>query len=63
MVQGYTQQDCGSKGGWTSYLGSGRAEAGNLFSRTIYYSNETFWCSCPRGVTNDQWSAYLLEQQ
>lgn len=22
MVQGYTQQDCGGKSGWTSYLGS-----------------------------------------
>lgn len=54
MVQGYTQQDRGSKGGWTSYLGSGRAEAENLFSGTIYYSNEAFWCSYSRGVANDQ---------
>ena len=62
MVQGYTQQDRGSKGGWTSYLGSGRAEAENLFSGTIYYSNEAFWCSYSRGVANDQWPAYLPEE-
>ena len=45
MVQGYTQQDCGGKSGWTSHLGSRRAEEGKLFSRTIFYSNEAFWCS------------------
>lgn len=60
MVQGYTQQDRGSKGGWTSYLGSERAEVGK--PRTIFYSNEAFWCSYSRGVANDQWTAYLLEQ-
>ena len=62
MVQGYSQQDRGSKGGRASYLGSGRAEAGKLFSGTIYYSNEAFWCSYSRGVVNDQWTAFLLEQ-
>ena len=55
MVQGYTQQDCGSKSGWSSYLGSGRSEEGNPFSRTIFYSNEAFRCSYPRGFANDQW--------
>lgn len=62
MVQGYTQQDRGSKGGRASYPGLGRAEAGNPFSGTIFYSNEAFWCSYPRGVANDQWTAYLPEQ-
>ena len=62
MVQGYTQQNSGSEGGWTSYLGSGRAEAGKRFPRTIFYSNESFWYSYPRGVANDQWTAYLSEE-
>ena len=62
MVQGYTQQDCGSKSGWSSYFGSGRSEVGNPFSRTIFYSNEAFRCSYPRGVANDQWAAYLPEE-
>ena len=62
MVQGYTQQDRGSKSGWASTLGSGRAEARKPFSRTIFYSNEAFWYSYPRGVANDQWAAYLPEE-
>ena len=62
MVQGYTQQDCGGKSGWNSYLGSRRSEAGKPFSRTIFYSNEAFWCSYSRGVANDQWAAYLPEE-
>lgn len=44
MVQGYTQQDRGSKSGWASNLVSGRAEAGKPFPRTIFYSNEAFRC-------------------
>lgn len=62
MVQGYTQQDCGGKSGWTSYLGSRRAEAGMPFSRTIFYSNEAFLCSYSCGVANDQWAACLPEE-
>ena len=62
MVQGYTQQDCGGKSGWTSYLGSRRAEAGMPFSRTIFYSNEAFRCSYSCGVANDQWAAYLPKE-
>ena len=62
MVQGYTQQDCGSKSGWASNLVSGRAEAGKPFPRTIFYSNEAFRCSYSRGVANDQWAAYLPEE-
>ena len=53
MVQGYTQQDCGGKSGWASYLGSRRVKEGKLFSRTIFYSNEAFLCSYSRGVAND----------
>ena len=62
MVQGYTQQDSGSKGGWASYLGSGRAEAGKPFPITIFYSNEAFRCSYSRRVANEQWTAYLPEE-
>ena len=62
MVQGYTQQDRGSKGGRVSYLGSGRAEEGKPFPRTIFYSNEAFRCSYSRGVAIDQWAAYLPEE-
>lgn len=57
-----TRQDRGSKGGRASYLGSGRAEAGKPFPRTIFYSNEALRCSYPRGVANDQWAAYLPEE-
>lgn len=62
MVQGYTQQDRGSKGGWASNLGSGRAEAGKPFPRTIFYSNEAFRCSYTCGVAHDQWTASLPEK-
>ena len=62
MVQGYTQQDRGSKSGWASNLVSGRAEAGKPFPRTIFYSNEAFRCSYSRGVANYQWTAYLPEE-
>lgn len=62
MVQGYTQQDCGGKSGWASCLGSRRVKEGKSFSRTIFYSNEAFRCSYPRGVANDQWAAYLPEE-
>ena len=62
MVQGYTQQDCGGKSRWASYLGSRRVKEGKLFSRTIFYSNEAFLCSYPRGVANDQWTADLPEE-
>ena len=62
MVQGYTQQDCGGKSRWASYLGSRRVKEGKLFSRTIFYSNEAFLCSYPRRVANDQWVAYLPKE-
>ena len=62
MVQGYTQQDRGSKSGWASNLGSGRAEAGKPFPRTIFYSNEAFRCSYTCGVAHDQWTASLPEK-
>lgn len=62
MVQGYAQPNSGSKGERASYLGSGRAEAGNSFSGTIFYSNEAFRCSYSRGVVNDQWAACLLKE-
>lgn len=61
MVQRYTQQNRGSKDGRTSYLGSGRAEAGKSFSGAIFYSNKAFRCSYPGVVANGQWAAYLPE--
>lgn len=54
MVQGYTQQDSGSKGGWSFNPSSRRVETG-----TSIYCNEAFLCSYPRGAANDQWAAYL----
>ena len=62
MVQGYTQQDSGSKGEWASNLVSGRAEAGKPFSGTIIYRDEVLLCSYTCGVANDQWPAYLPEE-
>ena len=62
MVQGYTQQDSGSKGGWASNLDSRRADGGKPFSGTIIYRNEAFRCSYSCGVANDQWPAYLPEE-
>lgn len=59
MVQGYTQQNSRGKGGWASYLSSGRTEAGKLFSGTFFYSNEAFRCSYSFEVMNDQWTACL----
>ena len=60
MVQGYTQQDSGSKGGWTSSLVSRRAECGKSSARTTIYRNEVFLCSYTCGGANDQWAAYIL---
>lgn len=37
-------------------------EARKPVPRTIFYSNEAFWYSYPRGVANDQWAAYLPEE-
>ena len=62
MVQGYTQQDRGSKGGWTSSLDSRRAECGKSSTRTTIYRNEVFLCSHPCGVAHDQWTASLPEK-
>ena len=62
MVQGYTQQNSGSKGGWTSYLDSRRAEGGKPFSGTIIYRNEVLLCSYTCGVAHDQWTASLSQK-
>ncbi|WP_337435985.1 IS66 family insertion sequence element accessory protein TnpB, partial [Prevotella sp.] len=62
MVQGYTQQNSGSKGGWTSYLDSRRAEGGKPFSGTIIYRNEVLLCSYTCGVAHDQWTASLSKE-
>ena len=62
MVQGYTQQDSGSKGGWTSSLDSRRAECGKSSTRTTIYRNEVFLYSYTCGVAHDQWTASLPEK-
>ena len=62
MVQGYTQQDSGSKGGWISDLDSRRAEGGKPFAGTTIYRNEVLLCSYTCGVAHDQWTASLSEE-
>mgnify|MGYP006982334296 FL=1 len=62
MVQGYTQQDCGSKGGWSSGLLSKRSEGRSSFTGTIHDRGEELLCSYPCGVANDQRIAYLPEE-
>lgn len=62
MVQGYTQQDCGSKGGWSSGLLSKRSEGRSSFAGAILYRDEALLCSYPCGVANDQRIAYLPEE-
>ena len=62
MVQGYTQQDSGSKGGWASNLDSRRADGGKPFSGTIIYRNEVLLCSYTCGVAHVQWTASLSEE-
>lgn len=62
MVQGYTQQDCGSKGGWSSGLLSKRSEGRRSFAGAILYRDEALLCSYPCGVANDQRIAYLPEE-
>lgn len=62
MVQGYTQQDRGSRSGWASNLGSRRVKEGKPFSGTIIYRNEVLLCSYTCGVAHDQWTASLSEE-
>lgn len=62
MVQGYTQQDCGSKGGWASELFPKRFEGGQSFTGAILYRGEALLCSYPCGVADDQRVAYLPEK-
>lgn len=62
MVQGYAQQDCGSKGGWSSGLLSKRSEGRNSFAGAIHDRDEELLCSYPCGVANDQRIAYLPEE-
>lgn len=62
MLQGYTQQDCGSEGGWSSDLFPPRFERGQSFTGAILYRYEVLLCSYPCGVANDQRIAYLPEK-
>ena len=61
MVQGYTQQNSGSEGGWTFFLGSRTAEEGTPSAGTAEsrsYISRSYTC----GASNDQWSACLPEE-
>lgn len=61
MVQGYTQQNSGSEGGWTFFLGSRTAEERSPSAGTTEsWSNISRSYSC--GVANDQWAAYLPKE-
>ena len=61
MVQGYTQQNSGSKGGWTTFPGSGKAEDGRKSSGA-----SAKWCFIYRPntcrVAHDQRIAYISEK-
>lgn len=61
MVQGYTQQNSGSEGGWTFFLSSGTAEEGNPSAGT---TENRSYISCPYtcGASYDQWTAYLPKE-
>ena len=61
MVQGHTREIGGSKGGWSSRLGSrgikeGRPSAGRIVGFGDLTSENI------GGVANDQWTAYLTEE-
>lgn len=61
MVQGYAQQNSGSEGGWTFFLGSRTAEerspsAGTTESR--FYISRPYTC----GASYDQWSVCFPEE-
>ena len=62
MVQGYTHQASGNKGGWPSILVSRKAEGGKAFTRTIIDGSKDFFRSYTRGVARDQWSSYNPEE-
>ena len=61
MVQGYTQQDCGGKSGWTFFLGSRTAEERSPSAGTTEsWSNISRSYTC--GASYDQWSACFPEK-
>ena len=62
MVQGYTQQNSGSKGGWnTPFLGSRTAEKGRAAVR-VPKSRPCVSRPYLSGVTNDQWIAHISKE-
>ena len=61
MVQGYTQQNSGSKGGWYSFFcprtaEEGQSPAGTFKAENVLLSSHT----C--GIAHDQWVAYFSEE-
>ena len=61
MVQGYTQQNSGSEGGWAFLLSSRTAEEGTSSAGTTEsrsYISRSYTC----GASYDQWSACLPEE-
>ena len=62
MVQGYTQQNSGSKGGrYATFLGSRTTEEGRTPVR-VPQSRLCFSRPYPCGVTNDQWIAHISKE-
>lgn len=62
MIQGYTHQNSGSKGGWTSDLDSRSSECGEPFARAPICGNEVSLCSYTCVVAHDQRAAYLPKE-
>lgn len=61
MVQGYTQEDSRSEGGWSSLPGSRKSEGGKAFTRSIDGSKD-FFRSYTLGVAHEQWSSSYPEE-
>lgn len=61
MVQGYTQQNSGSKGGWYSFFCPRTAEEGKSPAGTFKVEN-VILSSHTCGVVYDQWAAYFSEE-
>ena len=54
MVQGYTQEDSRSEGGWPSLPGSRKSSGGKAFTKSIKGSKD-FFGLYTSGVAHEQW--------
>ena len=62
MVQGHTQQDCGSKGRRTSFFGSRTTAEKRRVTTGTFPEECGFFCSYSCGVAHDKWSASISEE-